>query len=182
MIVDELMDAGIVGCCINIGGDLRVAGRSPTPELDGDARLSGIIRGQSDHRWRGCGVHVDHHEAPMANDGRRRTPPPRRCDRCQARDGPDIRVVIAATAQQAEVLAKVAIAAGPHKAADVLAANKVTGVVVDDSGAIDELPGFDGFRLQGCVRDATQPGEATSADTIGDGAPAGATTERVTPC
>ena len=64
--------------------------------------------------------------------------------------------VIAAKAEQAEVLTKVAIAAGIERAASMLSTHGVTGLLVDDSGAIHELPGFEGFRLQPCASDAIQ--------------------------
>ena len=64
--------------------------------------------------------------------------------------------VIAARADQAEVLTKIAIAAGTDQAAALLATHGVTGLLVDTNGAIVELPGFEGFRLQACASDAIQ--------------------------
>ena len=182
-IVDELMGGGVLGCCINIGGDLRVAGRSPDPrgwtvtlDCPGSSEVRAITVGEgavctsttTKRRWRTTGGY-EHHLRNAATGAKLDT-------------GLVSASVIAATAQQAEVLAKVAIAAGPLKAADALSANGVTGVVVHDSGVIDELPGFDGFRLQGCVRNTTQPDGATPTEPIGDAPAAAATTERVASC
>jgi FAD:protein FMN transferase len=53
--------------------------------------------------------------------------------------------VVAATAIQAEVLTKAAFVAGRDGAAAVIAAHRVTGVLIADDGTVVELPGLAPF-------------------------------------
>ena len=140
--------AAIVGCCVNIGGDLRAAGVSPddrgwTITLDcpgsdatraiavaaGGVCTSTITR----RRWR----------TPSGEEHHLRDP---RTGRSLS-SGVVSASVIGARAEQAEVLAKLAIAVGHQRAIDELVTREATGLLVLDGGSIVELPGFDGFAL-----------------------------------
>lgn len=147
-IVADLLAAGAVGCCVNIGGDLRVAGLAPEPRgwtvtldcpgssevraialADGavctstTTKRAWIAGGRPEHHLRDPGT-----GAPLAT-------------------GLASVSVVAARGDQAEVLTKAALAAGRDGAPRVLTAAGATGVLVTSGGAVVELDGFDRFRL-----------------------------------
>lgn len=151
LLVAELMEAGAAGACVNVGGDLRVAGAGPRPggwsvrvDLAGHARHPGRAPGggpvlalagggvatssRRRRRWRHEGRDVHHLIDPAGGD--------------PARSGLVTVAVAAATAGQAEILATAALVAGPGGAAELIADGGGTGVLVDDDGRLVTLPGW----------------------------------------
>lgn len=156
-IVAEVLEAGASGCCVNIGGDLRVAGTAPdrrgwtvTLRCPGSDEVRPIALQEgavctsttTKRRWRTSDGYEHHLRNPATG--------------APLDTGVVSATVIAARADQAEVLTKVAIAAGSGGAEAVFAAHGVTGLVVDENGAIRELPGFEGFKLQARASDTIQ--------------------------
>jgi thiamine biosynthesis lipoprotein len=150
LVVAELMADGASGVCINVGGDLRVAGEGPE---DGDwviavedprdpdgapvAELvlaSGAVATSS--RCRRRWVDDDGRESHHLIDPR--TGRPARTEVMSA-------TVVAAEGWQAESLAKVAFLSGVEHFGDRLAAFGATGLVVTADGVVD-APGLDDFR------------------------------------
>jgi FAD:protein FMN transferase len=152
-VVTELMNSGVEGCCVNIGGDLRVTGRAPDSgpwvvELDcpgaderhrrqlalteGAVCTSTVLR----RCWAGPagGPTTEHHLRHPATGEPLRT-------------GLWSVSVVAATATQAEVLTKAAFVAGSHGAPELLAHFEVTGVLVLDGGQVVALEGLDRFTV-----------------------------------
>jgi thiamine biosynthesis lipoprotein len=145
-----LLATGVEGCCVNIGGDLRVSGRSPDPEgwtveLDcpGSDEVRQVVLAEGaictsttvKRRWRAAGGAEHHLRDPATGAPLER--------------GLQSVSVICARATQAEVLTKAALAAGAEGAAEVICGRDATGVLVDRKGAVIELAGFDAFRLRG---------------------------------
>lgn len=144
-VLAALCDAGAEGACVNLGGDLRVAGAAPggsdgwtvTLEDPYDASRdlaratitdAGIATTSRTYRtWERSGVQVHHLIDPA-------TGAPAWTDLASV-------TVIAAEAWWAEVLAKAAFVAGPVEATDLLAAAGATGALVDDGGFLHPLPG-----------------------------------------
>jgi thiamine biosynthesis lipoprotein len=148
LVATELLEAGAAGCCVNVGGDLRVAGEPPRPEgwlieltCDGasprPAMTVGVVDGavctttRTRRTWTGP-LGPEHHLRDPATGAP--------LDR-----GLATVVVIGARALQAEVLTKTAFAAGPVDAAAVVTAVGATGLLVTDGGAVRPLPGLDPF-------------------------------------
>jgi thiamine biosynthesis lipoprotein len=170
LVAAELLAGGAAGCCVNLGGDLRVAGHPPRPpgwviELACDgadiatAPTVGVVDGavctSTRIRRSWTGPHGDEHHLRDPTTG---AP----LDR-----GLATVVVIAARAQQAEVLTKTAFAAGPLAAPDLLAGVGATGLLVTNDGATHHLAGLDPFlqaggrhRLDGAVPPDLRPSPA----------------------
>jgi thiamine biosynthesis lipoprotein len=144
----SLMAGGVEGCCVNIGGDLRVAGRAPdergwTVELDcpGAEEVRRVVLGEGaictstsvKRRWETASGPEHHLRDPATGAPLER--------------GLRSVSVISARACQAEVLTKAALAAGPEGAPAVIGGRDATGLLVDHEGRIVELAGFDTFRL-----------------------------------
>jgi thiamine biosynthesis lipoprotein len=149
LVVAELLDAGADGACVNLGGDVRVAGTPPA--------ASWVVA--VDHPWRPDPAAVLHlRDGAVATSSRLRR-------RWTTDDGPahhlvdpergrpvDARVAtataVAAHGWQAEAFAKAAFVAGPLGGLDLLEQVGVGGLVVDDDGAIltnpDLRPFLDG--------------------------------------
>ncbi len=142
---------GAEGCCVNIGGDLRVAGRAPStdgwtvtldcpgsPETRAVALVDGAVCTSSTvrRRWTGRDGSAHHHLRRPSTG-------------CSLDTGLLTATVISARAAQAEVLTKAVLAAGPDGAAAITEARGATGLVVDRTGAIRALPGLDPFLLHG---------------------------------
>lgn len=157
LVAAELLGWGAGGCCVNLGGDLRVSGRPPRPEgwtidlaLDGAepsrSPSIGVVEGavctstRARRTWTGPRGE-EHHLRDPATGGP--------LDR-----GLTTVVVVAARARQAEVLTKTAFAAGPAAAPGLLAGVGATGLLVTDDGGTHELPGLDPF-LQAGAGDPT---------------------------
>ena len=141
LVVAELLAAGADGACVNLGGDVRVAGTPPA-----SAWVVAV-----EHPWRPEPAAVLHlRDGAVATSSRLR--------RCWTTDdGPahhlidpelgipvDARVAtataVAAHGWQAEAFAKAAFVAGPLPGLDLLDRVGVAGLVVDDDGAILTSP------------------------------------------
>lgn len=143
---EVLARGSAAGVCVNVGGDLVVAGRPPgtegwlveleVPHRDDPipVRLaSGAVctSATTGRRWRST-TGTEHHLRVPA------TGAPIRSGLCSV-------TVVAARAAQAEVLTKAALAAGPDDAPGLLAGYGVTGVLVGDDGTVIHLPGLERF-------------------------------------
>ncbi len=147
----ELVAAGGNGCCVNVGGDLRVRGAAPDGEgwvigldcpgaaggerlrvrlADGAVCTSTVLA----RRWTGAGG-AEHHLRHPGTGAALST-------------GLWSVTVVAAAATQAEVLAKAAFVAGIEGAAAVLGGHGATGVLVTDGGGLMPLPGLDPFLVR----------------------------------
>jgi thiamine biosynthesis lipoprotein len=145
VVVDELLDAGASGACVDLGGDVRVSGTGPDDgawRIDVDPALApgrrfrlaaGAVATSTRVRraWTRDGV-AQHHLI----DPRRGAP---------ATSGLRSVTVVAAGAATAEVLAKAAFVAGPDAGRALLTEEGVTGLLVADDGAVEALPGLEAF-------------------------------------
>jgi thiamine biosynthesis lipoprotein len=145
LVVDELLAAGAHGACVDLGGDVRVGGTGP----DGGAWRVGLDPALAPDRafrlaagavvtstrvrraWTRRGV-AQHH---VIDPGRG----------VPAWSGLRSVTVVGAAAANAEVLAKAAFVAGPDAGRALLVEHGVTGLMVDDGGAVDPLPGLEAF-------------------------------------
>ena len=142
--VAALVDAGATGVCVDLGGDLRVAGSGPyagawtvefrVPELAdrfGRLRLaSGAVATSttSRRRWTRAGVDVHHLLDPATGRA--------------SRSGVATVTVLAADGWWAEVLAKAALVAGVAAGRALLEGAGVDGALVTDDGAVHTTSGF----------------------------------------
>jgi thiamine biosynthesis lipoprotein len=142
LLARELLEAGAEGICVDLGGDVRVAGTPPTPPawsvdvdpsiaagrsfrlVDGAVATSTRLR----RTWSRGGTACHHLVDPAT--GR------------PAWSGLAAVTVIAASAAHAEVLAKAAFVAGPERGAALLDRHGVTGLLVLDDGSVRELAGL----------------------------------------
>ncbi len=143
LVVSELRAGGAEGCCINIGGDLRVDGATPRAqgwliELDcpgSDESLaigiqSGAVCTSTTLRRRWPGPRGEEHHIRNPIDGR-----PLESDLLST-------TVVAASAAQAEVLTKVLLAAGSVGMSEVFRSTDTTGAAVASDGRIIVDDGF----------------------------------------
>jgi len=146
LVVAELLEDGADGACVNLGGDVRVAGTPPA--------ASWVVA--VEHPWRPDPAAVVHlRDGAVATSSRLRR-------RWTTDDGPahhlidpergrpvDARVAtataVAAHGWQAEAFAKAAFVAGPLAGLDLLERVGVGGLVVDDDGAILTSPSLRPF-------------------------------------
>ncbi len=146
LVADELLDAGAAGCCVNLGGDLRVAGEPPRPEgwrvaIDtgpgGPSLTVGVTAGavctstRTLRTW--TGPNGTEHHLRAADTGR------------SIDSGLRTVTVIAARALAAEVVAKTAFAAGPADAAAIVGGVDATGLLITDDGRLHRLDGLAPF-------------------------------------
>lgn len=156
LVAAELLEAGAAGCCVNLGGDLRVAGTPPRPggwtilvEPERAVRL-GVADGavctstRTRRTWLGSRGPEHHLRDP-------RTGAP-------LDTGLATVTVVAATAAQAEVLTKAAFVAGRDRAEAVITGAGATGQLVTDDGTVVRLPGLEPF---------VEAGSAPLAGTVG---------------
>jgi thiamine biosynthesis lipoprotein len=145
----ELADTGADGVCVNLGGDVRVAGVAPEAEgwhVDLDPALTPA--GESARSFRlGAGA-----VATSTRLRRRWTragePQHHIIDPGTSRpawNGLATVTVLADRASWAEMLAKSAFVAGPVAGAELLRAHHVTGLFVRDDGRVEELAGLEAF-------------------------------------
>lgn len=147
IVAAEVLAAGARGVCVNLGGDLRVAGEGPggdtwtvavehpgSPEpiarlglADGAVATSTTLR----RRWR-VGGEPRHHLI----DPRTGVP---------SATGVDLAAVVAGQAWVAEVLAKAVLLAGWRGEAGVLAGTGAEALTVATGGRIHTTPGFSAF-------------------------------------
>lgn len=147
LIAAEVMAAGADGVCINLGGDVRVAGRGP----DGDSWTVAV-----EHPWStdpvlligltgGAVATSTTLRRQWQIDGRRRhhlidpqTGEPSDSD-------VNLSTVVAGDAWVAEVLAKAVLLAGSAHPFDILGGTGAHGLAVDDRGDIHSTPGLADF-------------------------------------
>jgi thiamine biosynthesis lipoprotein len=143
LVVRELLDAGLAGASVNVGGDVRVGGSAPgehgwvvdvehAPGVllalrDGAVATSSRLR----RRWTRGDEHLHHLLDPAS--GR------------PADTGIAAITVVAGTAAGAEVLTKAAFVAGPRVGAAIVADAGATGLLLLDDGTITMLDGIDAF-------------------------------------
>jgi thiamine biosynthesis lipoprotein len=164
LVAEELLAAGAGGCCINLGGDVRVAGRPPRPEgwrieidhevpppggpagrpaTDGGPRFVGVVDGAvctsttTRRTWQG----------PLGPEHHLRDP----TTGAPVRSGLVSVTVIGARATQAEVLTKTAVVGGPAAAAAAIARAGATGVLTADDGRTILLDGIGPFVAAGAA-------------------------------
>ncbi len=149
----ELLAAGADGCCVNVGGDVRVRGAAPDGEgwvigldcpgatgpgglrvrlVDGAICTSTVLA----RRWTGPGGGGPEHHLRHPGTG------------AALSTGLWSVTVVAASATQAEVLTKAAFVAGAGGAAAVIGGHGATGVLVADGGDLVPLAGLDPFLLR----------------------------------
>jgi len=135
-----LSERGATGVCVDLGGDVAVAGRPAhggpwsigiggpdgelvrTVQLDAGAVATSCTSGR---RWQTEGGTAHHLIDPAT--GRPST------------SGVTSVTVLAADAARAEVLAKAALLAGPVRGAELVAEAGVCGVMITDAGDLREL-------------------------------------------
>ncbi len=144
LLCEELLALGAEGCCVNVGGDLRVQGTPPRgdswtirvehPGHPEPAAVVGLLDGAvatSTRARRTWGPAADRrHHLIDPSTGR------------PARTGVLSASVVAARAWQAEVLAKGLFLAGPRDGLDLLRATGTEGLLVDDAGAVHRSAGL----------------------------------------
>jgi FAD:protein FMN transferase len=133
LLTADLMASGASGACVNLGGDLRVAGQAPggaawrvaVPGLDRPiAVTNGAVATSSRLRRAWGSMHhlIDPSTGLPADSGVRSV------------------TVIARSAWEAEVLAKAAFLAGPSGATPLLSRHRAVGFVTDDAGVVHATP------------------------------------------
>ena len=147
LVVAELLAAGADGACVNLGGDVRVAGRPPAGEgwavgvadpwsgedlacaglAEGAVATSSVLR----RRW-GQGGEARHHLIDP------RTGAPSLTPLVQA-------TVVAATGWEAEVLAKAVLLNGDVHPFDILGGTGGEGLAVARDGSVLATPGLASF-------------------------------------
>lgn len=146
LVVDELLAAGAAGACVNLGGDVRVAGAPPDgswaiaidhptrPEPAAVVHLrNGAVATSSrlQRRWE-----TDRGFAHHLIDPRRGTP---------ADAAVMTATAIAATGWQAEVLAKASFLADVGRGLELLQRIGAAGLLIDDDGAVLTTTSFTPF-------------------------------------
>jgi thiamine biosynthesis lipoprotein len=147
LVVAELLAAGADGACVNLGGDIRVAGTGPRGEgwiIDIDHLWSpepigriGLLGGgvatstTLARRWTADGDERHHVIDPDTGQ-------PSETDLT-------LTTVVAAEAWMAEVLAKAVLLRGAEHPFDLMGASGAEAVVVDDQGNVAASSGMDRF-------------------------------------
>lgn len=147
IVIGEALGAGAAGACVNLGGDLRVAGESPEggtwtiaiehPAIGEPLALVGLSAGAVAtsttlrRRWN-VGGSSRHHLIDPA------TGQPSDSDL-------ELSTVIAGEAWIAEVLAKAVLLRGSQRAFDIIDGSGVQALTVDAAGVIRITPGFQQF-------------------------------------
>lgn len=142
----ELLAAGVEGCIVNLGGDMKIAGSAPT-KMGWPINLDypGADQTQQIHVKRGavCTSTKSKRVWPssMGEQHHLRHPD----DGSAAETGLQSVTVVCARAIQGEVLAKTAFLAGREQVGPIFKKHGVTGVMVHDDGTVEALEGFDSF-------------------------------------
>lgn len=147
IVIGEIMTAGAAGACVNLGGDLRVAGTSPDagawtiaiehPSIAEPIALVGLSEGAVAtsttlrRQWNVDGQHRHHLIDPATGE-------PSDSDL-------ELTTVIAGEAWIAEVLAKAVLLRGSARAFDIIDGSGVQALTVDSSGVVRITPGFQQF-------------------------------------
>ncbi|MEL6981274.1 MAG: FAD:protein FMN transferase [Actinomycetota bacterium] len=155
LVAGELLDWGAAGCCVNVGGDLRVAGEPPRPagwliDIDLgpglDRPVVGVIDGavctstRNRRTWTSSLGHQHHLRDPA--------------DGSPLETGIHTVTVIGPQARQAEILTKTAFAAGPEAAGELITGTGATGLLVTDADTVIELDGLGPFVAAGAFVDS----------------------------
>jgi thiamine biosynthesis lipoprotein len=146
LVVADLLAAGASGACVNLGGDVRVAGQAPGPhgwvvaiehparageEVARVALADGAVATTTStaRRWRQGGAERHHLIDPATG----------------TQVGPGLAQVsvVAGAGWSAEVLAKAAFVAGPDECLAVLTSAGVAGLALDDAGNLSATPGVE---------------------------------------
>ena len=147
IVIGELLAGGAAGACVNLGGDLRVAGSNPSgdawtiaiehPAVEEPVALIGLHSGAVAtsttlrRRWSVDGQTRHHLIDPATGE-------PSDSDL-------ELTTVIAAEAWIAEVLAKAVLLRGSVRAFDIVDDDHVQALTIDSGGAIRTTPGFQLF-------------------------------------
>jgi FAD:protein FMN transferase len=147
IVTAEMLAAGADGVCINLGGDLRVAGRSPDgdgwtiaiehPWLDAPVMLLGMSAGAVctsttlKRTWRVDGESRHHLIDPFTGE-------PSTSDL-------NLVSVVCGEAWMGEVLAKAMLLRGSTRAFDIVDTNVVQALTVDADGLVRTTPGLAAF-------------------------------------
>jgi FAD:protein FMN transferase len=147
IVIGEVLAGGAVGACVNLGGDLRVAGRSPhaeswtiaveDPWTSEPIALVGLNAGAVAtsttlrRRWNVDGRPRHHLIDPATGD-------PSDSDVVQT-------TVIAGEAWMAEVMAKAILLRGSERAFDIVDDSQVAALTIDGAGVVRTTPGFRKF-------------------------------------
>jgi thiamine biosynthesis lipoprotein len=147
IVIGEVMAAGAAGACVNLGGDLRVAGESPQgeawtiaiehPSIAEPVALVGLGAGAVAtsttlrRRWSVDGQQRHHLIDPATGE-----PSASDLELC---------TVIAGEAWIAEVLAKAVLLRGSQRAFDIVDGTGVQALTIDAAGVIRITPGFQQF-------------------------------------
>lgn len=142
LVVDLLLRCGAEGACVDLGGDVRVAGRPPDehgwvlgvadpwdPDVDlavlalGDGAV--VTSARTRRRWWFDGTEQHHLIDPVTG--------------LPARSGLASVTVVAAEAVWAEVVAKAAFVAGPIGGAATVVASGAAGLLVDDDRRVQRV-------------------------------------------
>jgi thiamine biosynthesis lipoprotein len=150
LVAEELMATGCAGCCVNVGGDLRVVGQPPKPggwtvalASPGGGRRRTVVLADGGvctstklfRRWT-SGAGPQHHLRDPAT-GR------------PVAGQLDSVTVVGAGAAQAEIVAIAIYVAGPAGAAAIADRFGLTGQLVVEGGGLLDLPGLDRFLARG---------------------------------
>jgi thiamine biosynthesis lipoprotein len=147
LVIGETLAAGAAGACVNLGGDLRVAGSNPQgeawtiaiehPSITEPIALVGLHAGAVAtsttlrRRWNVDGQTRHHLIDPATGE-------PSDSDL-------ELTTVIAGEAWIAEVLAKAVLLRGSVRAFDIIDDSQVQALTIDTAGVIRTTPGFQEF-------------------------------------
>lgn len=168
MVVEELLAAGASGACVNVGGDLRVAGRGPAADPADPSPDAGWVIGVDDpygseliallgvgnggiattSRLRRLWTGPDGKSAHHLIDPRSGHP---------AASGLAAVTVVADEAWRAEILAKAVFLAGPLSGPDLLDEVGAAGLLVTDDGAAVPTANLATFLVPGTDIGLLQP-------------------------
>jgi thiamine biosynthesis lipoprotein len=147
IVLGELLDAGVSGACVNLGGDLRVAGRSPEaeawtiavqhPSATEPIALVGLAAGAVAtsttlrRRWTVDDQPRHHLIDPTTGE--------------PSDSNLVLTSVIAGEAWMAEVMAKAILLRGSRRAFDIVDDRIVQALTIDTAGVVRTTPGFRRF-------------------------------------
>ena len=166
LVVGEMLAAGAGGVCINLGGDLRVAGDSPDggpwtvaiehPWLDEPVTLVGLHAGAVTtsttlrRTWRIDGETRHHLIDPFTGE-------PSESDL-------NLVSVIGGEAWMSEVLAKAMLLRGAARAFDIIDTNIIQALTVDDDGVVRWTPGLAAYLGATAIAPTIAPMPSTSTE------------------
>ncbi|MGH2718976.1 MAG: FAD:protein FMN transferase, partial [Actinomycetota bacterium] len=168
MVVEELLAAGATGACVNVGGDLRVAGRGPAADRDDRSHHAGWVVAVDDPFGEGTVALLGVGNGGVATTSRLRrhwTGPNGRAvhhlidprSGYPAATGLAAVTVVADEAWRAEMLAKAVFLAGPLAGPDLLDAVGAAGLLFDDAGAPLPTANLASFLIPGTENRLLEP-------------------------